>query len=71
MRLFRGEEHVRRAYDEPGAIFAPDTLWELAQRWYGDRLDPGWTPHTRERNQADLAASGLRGPFFELPQASR
>jgi hypothetical protein len=71
MRLFRDEEHVRRAYDELGALFAPAQLWTLAQRWYGDRLDPDWTPHTRERNQADLAAAGLTGEFFELPQASR
>jgi hypothetical protein len=67
MRLFRDEEHVRRSYSAPGAIFAPAQLWELAQRWYGDRLDPNWTPHTSERNQSDLAAAGLVGPFFELP----
>lgn len=68
MRLFRDEEHVRRAYDEPGGIFAPTQLWELARRWYGDRLDPDWTPHSRARNQADLEAAGLTSPFFELPQ---
>ena len=67
MRLFRDEGHVRRAYGEPGAIFSPVQLWQLAQRWYGDRLRPDWTPHTRERNQADLAAAGLTGPFFALP----
>jgi hypothetical protein len=67
MRLFRDEEHVRRAYATEGALFAPAQLWPLAQRWYGDRLDPDWVPHTRERNQADLAAAGLTGAFFELP----
>jgi len=67
MRLFRDEEHVRRSYDRPGAIFEPDRLWDLAQRWYGDRLEPEWEPHTRERNQADLTAAGLTGAFFELP----
>lgn len=67
MRLFRDEEHVRRAYDEPGAVFSPTQLWHLAQRWYGDRLRPDWVPHTRERDQADLAAAGLTGPFFDLP----
>ena len=70
MRLFRDEEHVRRAYEESGALFSPAQLWTLARRWYGDRLDPDWTPHTRERNQADLAAAGLSGAFFELSQAS-
>lgn len=67
MRLFRAEEHVHRAYAEPGAVFSPTKLWLLAQLWYGDRLDPDWVPHTPQRNQADLAAAGLTGPFFELP----
>jgi hypothetical protein len=67
MRLFRDEEHVRRVYPEPGATFGVEQLWTLARRWYGDRLDPGWTPHDRARNQADLAAAGLTGPFWELP----
>jgi hypothetical protein len=66
MRLFRDEEHVRSLYSEPGAIFTPTQLWVLAQSWYGDRLDPDWTPHTRERMQADLARAALTGPFFEL-----
>jgi hypothetical protein len=68
MRLFRDEEHVRRMWPEPGAIFTPEQLWVLAQRWYGDRLDPGWKPHSRKRMQADLAAAGLTGPFFRLPR---
>ena len=67
MRLFRDEEHVRRSYDTPGTIFSVAQLWALAQRWYGDRLDPDWTPHSRARNQADLDAVGLRGPFWQLP----
>ena len=67
MRLFRDEEHVRRSYDVPGAIFSVAQLWSLAQRWYGDRLDPDWMPHSRARNQADLAAVGLRGTFWQLP----
>ncbi|HKI92913.1 MAG TPA: hypothetical protein VJ986_11490 [Gaiellaceae bacterium] len=67
MRLFRDEEHVRRAHPEPGAIFAIEQLWTLAQRWYGDRLDPAWTPHDRVRNQDDLASAGLTGQFWELP----
>ena len=67
MRLFRDEEHVARAYDRPGAVFAVSQLWTLAQAWYGDRLDAGWTPHGLERNRADLEAAGLTGPFFDLP----
>lgn len=67
MRLFRDEEHAQRTYRTPGALFAPTQLWQLVKRWYGDRLDPDWTPHSRERNQADLAAAGLTGSFFQLP----
>lgn len=67
MRLFRDEEHVRNAYPAPGAVFASAQLWQLAKCWYGDRLEPDWVPHTRERNQADLEAAGLTGSFFQLP----
>lgn len=68
MRLFRDEEHVQRRYDAPGAVFSVPQLWTLAQRWYGDRLDPSWTPHDHARNQADLTATGLAGGFWQLPQ---
>ena len=66
MLLFRDEEHVRRSFEVPVAIFWVAQLWTLAERWYGDRLDPDWTPHSRARNQADLAAAGLRGTFWQL-----
>ena len=57
---------------ETFAITAPagdflDTLWRLALPWYGDRLDPDWEPHSRERNQALLQDVGLTGPFWALP----
>jgi hypothetical protein len=41
-------------------------MWELAKRWYGDRLDPGWQPRPRSESQAILDAVGLRGPFWRL-----
>jgi hypothetical protein len=66
MRLFRDEEHVHRTYQAPGAVFSLPQLWQLAQRWYGDRLDADWTPHARARNQADLTAAGLCGEFWRL-----
>lgn len=67
MRLFRDEEHVRHSYGAPGAVFPLSQLWTLAQRWYGDRLNPDWIPHDRARNQGDLAAAGLTGGFWQLP----
>ena len=42
-------------------------LSELAHAWWGDRLDPGWKPHTREQNQAILDGLGLIGDFWRLP----
>jgi hypothetical protein len=66
MRLFRSEEHVRRAYDEPGTVFPAEQLWRLAQAWYGDRLDPDWEPRDRAGLQATLDGVGLTGPFWRL-----
>jgi hypothetical protein len=69
MNLFRSEEHISRwlAGRQPGATIPVTTLSELAHAWWGDRLDPGWRPHTREQNQAILARLGLTGPFWLLP----
>ena len=41
-------------------------MWELAERWYGDRVDPGWQPRTTAESQAVLGAIGLTGPFWRL-----
>jgi hypothetical protein len=66
MRLFRSEEHVRRDYAEPGAVFPAAQLWRLARAWYGDRLDPGWEPAGADGLGAALAEAGLTGPFWRL-----
>ena len=66
MRLFRSEEHVRREYAEPGAVFPAEQLWRLAQAWYGDRLDPAWQPLDRVGLQSTLDGVGLTGPFWRL-----
>jgi hypothetical protein len=71
MLLFRSEEDVARWCEdrgrEPGATLALGTLERLARDWYGDRLDPGWRPRTRDASQAVLEACGLTGPFWRLP----
>ena len=61
MRLFRSGE-------EPGtgATVDLDTLNRLAQRWYGDRLDPAWRPRTKQQSQAILTEIGLVGDFWQL-----
>jgi hypothetical protein len=68
MNLFRSEEHVRRWVGdrEPGATLPVSTLAALAAAWWGDRLAPDWTPHSREQNQAILDGLGLTGEFWTL-----
>ncbi len=68
MNLFRSEEHVTAWLgDRPaGATLPVTTLAALAGAWWGDRLDPGWRPHSREQNQAILDGLGLTGDFWTL-----
>jgi len=62
MRLVRsGEEGVG------GAVVELPRLFELARRWYGDRLSPDWRPRSREASQAILSDVGLVGDFWRLP----
>ena len=49
-----------------GATIPVRTLCELAQAWWGDRLDAGWRPRTREESQAILDGLGLTGDFWQL-----
>lgn len=68
MLLFRSEDHVDvwLAGRPPGATIPIAKLAELAEAWWGDRLDPAWRPHTREQNQAILDGLGLTDPFWHL-----
>jgi hypothetical protein len=69
MNLFRSEEHVQRWLGSrlPGATIPVTTLAALARDWWGDRLAPGWAPHTRAQNQAILDGLGLTEEFWQLP----
>jgi hypothetical protein len=71
MNLFRSEEHAARWLEarghDPGKTISATKLWELADAWWHDRLDPEWRPHTREQNQEILDRLGLTGPFWQLP----
>ncbi len=71
IRLFCSREHAGQwtAEHAPGQGFIADarTVWDLAQAWYGDRLDPAFEPHSREHNQALLEERGLTGEFWRLP----
>ena len=69
MLLFRSEEHVANwlAGRTPGATISISTLSDLANAWWGNRLDADWRPRTRDQNQAILDSLGLTGPFWTLP----
>jgi hypothetical protein len=49
-----------------GAVLTPETLWELAKRWYGNRLDYGWTRRPIDERQAIFDELGLIGEFWNL-----
>jgi hypothetical protein len=62
MRLLRSGSEITE-----GELVDLPTLERLAGRWYGDRLDPGWRPRTRDESQAILTEVGLTSPFWQLP----
>jgi hypothetical protein len=67
MRLFRSEEHVRRGLRRAGRDLPGWTaLAARARLWYGDRLQPDWTPRSRDEHQALLDSVGLTGEFWRL-----
>jgi hypothetical protein len=70
MVYLRSEEHLRRWLDangwEAGESMSAPTMNQLAGRWWGDRLDPGWQPRAVEESQAILDAVGLTGDFWRL-----
>jgi hypothetical protein len=43
------------------------TIWRLAQTWYGNRLDPDWSPRPTAAAQQLLDQCGLVGGFWRLP----
>ena len=66
MLIFRGEEHVERAGQQPGAFFTPQQAWQLADAWYRDRADPSWRRKTADEAEAVFASVGLTGDFWRL-----
>jgi hypothetical protein len=70
MLLLRDEEHVdswcgMRAQPRGGLLTA-EQLWELATRWYGDRMARDWRRRTAEEAQAVFEGIGLTGAFWDL-----
>lgn len=68
MLLFRSGGHVTNwlAGRAGGTTIPVLKLAELANAWWGTRLDEDWRPRTREESQAILADLGLTGLFWSL-----
>jgi hypothetical protein len=52
--------------DDRGAAVPVAAVWALSRVWYQGRLDPGFTPRTRQDSQRILAEHGLTGEFWAL-----
>ena len=61
------QEDARAALRPDGRVISAVTMWRLAQSWYGDRLDPDWSPRTTAAAQCLLTQVGLTGGFWQLP----
>jgi len=71
IRLFCDRSHAEawaaRAAPSPGGQVIPAiTVWRLAQPWYGNRLDPDWSPRPIAAAQRVLEQVGLTGDFWRL-----
>jgi hypothetical protein len=66
MLLFRAEEHVERSGVPRGAFMTTEQLWRLADAWYRDRNDSGWSRPPVEVAEALYREIGLTGDFWRL-----
>ncbi|MYD11198.1 MAG: hypothetical protein F4X02_14305 [Chloroflexi bacterium] len=71
MLIFRSEEEVaewrRIKGRETGAVLPLLKVWQLAQRWYRDRMSPDFRGISAERAQSVFRALGLTSEFWLLP----
>ena len=70
IRLFCSPAHVDAWARPPhpvGQVVPSAVMWRLAQVWYGDRLDPDWSPRPTAAAQQALGQCGLTGDFWQLP----
>jgi hypothetical protein len=51
---------------EPGATLTIDQAWQLADAWYGNKMDAGWRRASVDETEDLLAKLGLTGPFWSL-----
>ena len=70
MLLFRSEDDVDgwcAATGEPrGETLPLHQVWELSQRWYGNRMDPDFRGRTAEGAMAMFRQAGLTSEFWRV-----
>ena len=66
--LFRSDEEIeswlQRINRARGAVLSLQRVWELAKRWYADRLSPDFRGRTADDAQAIFRQFGLTGEFW-------
>ncbi len=66
--LFRSDEEIeswlQRKCQKRGAILSLQRVWELAKRWYVDRMSPAFRGRTTDEAQAIFRQLDLTGEFW-------
>jgi hypothetical protein len=70
MLFFRSEENLDKwlaaKKAKRGAVFSIPELWDLSQRWYHNRLSPGYHGRTAEQVQEIFNEAGLTSEFWKV-----
>jgi hypothetical protein len=66
VKAWQEQQEARGAPRPAGRVISAVTMWQLAQPWYGDRLDPDWSPRPIAAAQRLLGQVGLTGEFWRL-----
>lgn len=70
MLFFRSEETLDQwlasKHANRGAVLSIPQLWELAQRWYHNRMSPDYHGRTMEEVQEIFKEVGLTAAFWQL-----
>ncbi len=71
--LFRSEEEIEdwllRKGAARGAVLSLQRVWELAQRWYADRMSPAYRGRRAQEAQDIFRQLGLQGEFWRDARA--
>lgn len=73
MLLFRWEEpqhHIHRWCQQwnlpPGHVLSLEQGWQLASRWYSDRMRADYQRPTKDQAQELFSSLGLQGEFWKF-----